>query len=280
MLCTLPQFAQNSGHIEELTVAHQFWHNTTFDLTHGRPDNAFIYVHNGVFLMRFNEGGSMAAQAGELIFVPKGTAYTAVFHGETEDSLLHFQMFSRSGEPLTLYEKPRLLSSGGRFAGNIEKLEKAGDVLPKAHTVSEAFRMSTKMSRTATLHMTACFYEFLDELSLFLLRADEDYRTIEPALRQLEVAPETADDVPSLARLCHVSERTLRRLFLRYTGTNPVQYREKLLLERARLLLREDNRPIGKIAAELGFRDASYFARVFRAYKGVSPTEYRRQAGR
>ena len=47
-----------------------------------------------------------------------------------------------------------------------------------------------------------------------------------------------------------------------------------MLYDAGRQLLLTD-RPVNEIAGESGFVNANYFSRLFRASKGVSPSEYR-----
>jgi transcriptional regulator GlxA family with amidase domain len=52
-----------------------------------------------------------------------------------------------------------------------------------------------------------------------------------------------------------------------------------LRLKRAARLLADSHLSIKEIAPATGFQDANYFARVFRAAYGCSPSEYRRSIG-
>jgi transcriptional regulator GlxA family with amidase domain len=49
-------------------------------------------------------------------------------------------------------------------------------------------------------------------------------------------------------------------------------------LERARDLLWRTGRPLKQVAAAVGFRNEKSFARAFRAWVGVSPGQFRRDA--
>lgn len=56
------------------------------------------------------------------------------------------------------------------------------------------------------------------------------------------------------------------------------QFHNEVRMKKACHLLRSTMQTIGEIAASLGFSDMLYFSRKFRAYTGVSPTDYRKQA--
>jgi AraC-like DNA-binding protein len=71
----------------------------------------------------------------------------------------------------------------------------------------------------------------------------------------------------------------LLRIFRRVFGLTPMQYVIALRLERAKLLLRDTDQAIAKVAARVGIHDAAYFAELFRRHFGIRPSEYR-QAGR
>lgn len=69
----------------------------------------------------------------------------------------------------------------------------------------------------------------------------------------------------------------LLRLFRRVYGLTPIQFVTALRLERAKLLLRDTDQPVGKIAARVGIHDAAYFAETFRRHVGLLPSEFRNQ---
>jgi AraC-like DNA-binding protein len=79
-----------------------------------------------------------------------------------------------------------------------------------------------------------------------------------------------------LADRCAMSYFHFSRTFRRVVG---VTLREYILRERinkaAKLLQSAPGIPVTKVCFEAGFHDLSYFARMFRRYKGVSPSAYR-----
>lgn len=84
--------------------------------------------------------------------------------------------------------------------------------------------------------------------------------------------------VKELAQEAGVNPDYLERLFhaeMRQTITNYIQ---QARLEAACEMLVTGFLRIGKIAAKVGFRRASYFAEVFQAHYGLTPTAYRQQA--
>lgn len=104
-----------------------------------------------------------------------------------------------------------------------------------------------------------------------------------PSLRQprlLAVATYIRDNLAScdLATACKVvgmSERTLRRHFLKAIGMSWEDYRRRARLLKAAALLNDSRLSIGQIAAEVGFESQSAFARAFKDLTGDSPREYR-----
>ncbi len=87
--------------------------------------------------------------------------------------------------------------------------------------------------------------------------------------------PLSTDD---LAHHVGVSRRHLERLFRQHLQTVPSQYYLELRLDRARMLLRTDDKPILQIGLMCGFSSASYFSTAFRNHFGVTPRQERRNA--
>lgn len=78
-----------------------------------------------------------------------------------------------------------------------------------------------------------------------------------------------------IARSAVISENECLRCFRSMIGCTPIQYVKQVRIQKAAELLAETNRKISDIGAECGFKEMSYFARVFREYKGHTPKEYR-----
>jgi AraC-like DNA-binding protein len=81
--------------------------------------------------------------------------------------------------------------------------------------------------------------------------------------------------VEDLASACHVSRRTLERVFLEYTGIPAKQYirivRFRQVLER----LREAGNPesLLRIAYDFGYTDHAHLTNEFKQYAGILPSE-------
>jgi AraC-like DNA-binding protein len=84
-----------------------------------------------------------------------------------------------------------------------------------------------------------------------------------------ELSPE------ALARRAGYSPSHLRELFREELGLSPVRYVNRLRIDRACALLHEDI-PIWRVAELVGFPNANYFSRIFRAEMGTTPIEYKR----
>jgi YesN/AraC family two-component response regulator len=81
-----------------------------------------------------------------------------------------------------------------------------------------------------------------------------------------------------IAAAVGVSEDYLSRIFSRETGVTPWEYLNRYRLQQARRLLRETEKNVTWIAAQVGFEDPAYFSRVFQRSEGCSPREYRTRA--
>ena len=79
--------------------------------------------------------------------------------------------------------------------------------------------------------------------------------------------------IPELARACGLNVLKLKRGFRQLFGTGVygLFQRERMHEARRRLLL--DDVPVGRVAADLGYANASHFAVAFRKQFGIAPKE-------
>ena len=76
------------------------------------------------------------------------------------------------------------------------------------------------------------------------------------------------------AKICRLSLYHFIRRFKKETGLTPLQYKTKIIIEKAMDLLSNTNLNITEISQILGFEDSLYFSRVFKKEMGIAPREY------
>jgi transcriptional regulator GlxA family with amidase domain len=110
-------------------------------------------------------------------------------------------------------------------------------------------------------------------------------RAIEEQNRRLLRARDAMDrsyaeplDIPSLARIAHVSEAHFIRTFRDTFGETPHRYLQRRRVERAMFLLWHTDRSVTEICLDVGFSSLGSFSRTFSAILGESPSDYRKRA--
>lgn len=143
--------------------------------------------------------------------------------------------------------------------------------------VSDETRVATKMSGEVLSSVAASLRKLLQEL---VVRFSGD-----PISRKSQLVNDvclyfekhfaetvTVDD---LCELMATSPSTLFRSFAHVLGITPYRYLESVRIEHARALLLQGV-PIADVAAQTGFAHQSHLTRVFSAYIGLTPTQFKR----
>lgn len=110
------------------------------------------------------------------------------------------------------------------------------------------------------------------------------WQPIEERNRRMLRARDTMDrafaeplDVPTLARVAHVSPAHFSRQFRATFGETPHRYLQRRRVERAMELLRETDSPVTEICFSVGFNSLGTFSRTFHQIIGEPPSAYRRR---
>ncbi|MBL8475185.1 MAG: helix-turn-helix domain-containing protein [Methyloversatilis sp.] len=83
-----------------------------------------------------------------------------------------------------------------------------------------------------------------------------------------------------LAEALHMTPRTLSRHFASAVGMSPIQYVQKLRVERATQLLETGRTSIESVAAQVGYADASMLRKLLRRERGGTPDGIRPRSRR
>jgi AraC-like DNA-binding protein len=73
-----------------------------------------------------------------------------------------------------------------------------------------------------------------------------------------------------------VSASRLNEIFKTATGMTPYQYYIHIKINKASIILEEEDVPVQDVALRLGFDDPYYFSRLFRSKTGIAPSRWRK----
>ncbi|MEO8619650.1 MAG: AraC family transcriptional regulator [bacterium] len=92
----------------------------------------------------------------------------------------------------------------------------------------------------------------------------------------IEASVSEPPSIDALAAVAGVHASHLLRTFRRYHGVTIANYVRKRRIDRARIEVAADKRPLSMIALDAGFADQSHFTKVFRQAFGETPGQYAR----
>lgn len=78
----------------------------------------------------------------------------------------------------------------------------------------------------------------------------------------------------AMSRDLHVSRTSLITVFKQKTGYSPMEYFNRLKIDKAKEYLREEPLSMTEIASALGYSSVHYFSKSFKKMTGMSPSEY------
>lgn len=208
----------------------------------------------------------------------KGTSYTVV---EVSEPLEYYMILYKAS--LIMPCREELL----RMQRASDPFQSAFGFAPHAPfsllaTVEKLYQQWLKNSALDKLHAKALFhqyiYETLQQLSVHKETATSQ-RLLEHAVQFMEENYAQKISLDLLANQLGCNPRQLQRLFKAELQIGPMEYLLRLRLERAKDLLTRMQVPLIQIAEAVGYSDSYYFSRMFKKYSGLSPSQFREQAG-
>ncbi|XID92724.1 helix-turn-helix domain-containing protein [Paenibacillaceae bacterium WGS1546] len=104
--------------------------------------------------------------------------------------------------------------------------------------------------------------------------ADAD-QVVKRALQFLALHYAQPISISRMASMLGYHRTHLCKLFKQATGASPMQYLLQIRMQRAEMLLASPM-SVEQVASSVGYADALYFSKKFRAWSGRSPSEYRK----
>ncbi len=235
-----------------------------------RPWASVTYMTGGCWRVEREGQDVFHLQSGQACCTPAGVRSRTVMATDevARACWAHFNIFwCDYVDLLSFFEMPPVFSG--------EVAVQLGDILAKLAeppTDDEPFspllrRKALEFELAATL-IEAATPRYRSEFRL------EQIQRIMPVLRAIGDDLAAGHTRESLAKIAHLSPSHFAAVFKQAMGMTPIDYIVKLRMQHARQLLLHGALSVERIAADLGYQDAFYFSRLFKAHCGLSPKKY------
>ncbi len=235
----------------------------------GRSDYHLLYLVDGTMYFEF-DGKRVDLGAGNLVlFRPNEPQVYGSYDGDTVS--YYWSYFSG-----TCVEE--VLRDCGFDSGNHFFIDVDGGICKALNMIIKEYTYGEYCHITKCNSLFIMLFAEMARLTDHAVKVSERYDVLLPALKAMEQNYRVWYKNEEYARMCGISKYHFIHLFTACKGCSPSKYKSELLMQKARELVGISELPMGEIAEMLGFEDALYFSKKFKAYYGVSPSQYRKQA--
>lgn len=222
-----------------------------------RSKHAFIYTVSGMMKNTFlkEDNREIDVKAGELIFIPKNCDYIGTyFEKDTEIKIVQFDIVGETLPP---------------YLYGPQKID-----FPEAAKQIDAFLEPLKMNETShPFYYLSRIYELLWLIDVSYSKIPSKYKKLQLALSEMAEHYNRNEKIAYYASLCDMSEVNFRRLFHEYTRQSPIEYRNDIRLNNAKIKLQSGMYNVSEAAEASGFTNLSFFTRLYKKKFGYTPKE-------
>lgn len=236
-----------------LSAAKALWNNggyeSRFSTDSGRRCDLLYYMISGDRDYYIDDELLLTLHAGEAIFIPTGARYYSEVQKGASSEGIYIDFRLKNDEGQVLITDSFYVINDNRLQRRFESVvENRSDRL---RVKAEIFRLLSEFSSNAAA----------DGLS-----ANE--QAVRNVMLEIDRHPERPVDVAGYARECCLSETGFRKIFKKCSdGLSPLEYRNRMRMERADELIRSGGFTVAQISDLLGFYDTAHFYRTYRAYR-------------
>lgn len=232
-----------------------------------KPSHTLLWFKNCRAKITDSNGEVLIAEKNQVAFMSKGIEYTVEFFDTApnqDDSIVfHFQLKNMDNEEITPTFSPQICIK------NVDTT--------MAYLIESAAEEFNKNIVCIPI-ITSVIYQMLG-----LACQRQRKRVVSHKFKYIQEGIELMENnsdktLNEIAQICGVSEGYFRKLFREYSGENPIEFRQKHRIEKAKQLLLLDTHSIGEIAEELNFSDIYHFSKTFKKITGLSPQNYIKQS--
>lgn len=256
--------------MKEQIVCHQQGKDGMHKTWHSSEEHLFMYIHAG-------QGSFVCAQSvfpleeGVLLFIGAG-----VYHYTVTEVPARYDRSKLTLDPNRL----QILSSALSKPAFEDKSVIYAKIPPEQRpAVEEIFCRGTQGKGPWELGFMAAALELVSYLQAY--EAGSAAGAEGRMARAIRFINEHISEDLDIQKICdeiNVSKYHFCRQFKAHTGMTVMAYLLKTRIVLAAEELKKTDLPVSEISENLGFSSLSYFCRVFKQERGVTPLQYRKQA--
>lgn len=235
------------------------------------PFSKFYYITDGECEINI-EGKCYRGEKGRWFFIPSQTrhSFSHISKNYVTKYWIHFEMKAADERLINSLKLPVYVD-----------VKKDENIVTDFETI---FTLEKEGSLSSSLHLKARILDLFSEyLSLSnitsISMSEEDDKNFHKMLTYLNDKLSEKLSIEELSEFMHVHPNYFIRLFKKKMGITPLQYMNRVRIERAKSLLENTILPISDIMLQIGFHDLSAFSKFFKHYSGYSPKSFRRTFG-
>ncbi len=154
---------------------------------------------------------------------------------------------------------------------------------PLGVIVSGIFEALSKKSESFKLEVFSLLYKmfamfYKNGITVRTAKNPHNLQQNRTVIRQLEwIENHFAEPITleQLSKISGLSPKYLCRFFKEHTGQTPIEYINNIRINNACHELRHLNRTVTEAAYNSGFNNLSYFTKVFKSFKGITPNQFK-----
>ena len=232
-----------------------------------KPSHTLLWFKNCRAKITDSNGKTIFAEKNQVAFMSKGIEYTVEFFdtapNQDDSVVFHFQLKNINNEEITPSLSPQIciknVDTSMAFFIELAAEEFNKNIVCIPIITSVIYQMLGLACQRQRKRVVSHKFKYIQE-GIELMENNSD---------------KTLNEI---AQICGVSEGYFRKLFREYSGENPIEFRQKHRIEKAKQLLLLDTHSIGEIAEELNFSDIYHFSKTFKKITGLSPQNYIKQS--
>ena len=273
-IVTFEELYTKEFNVHVFNAAKQNWsiQNRFSCMNSPKTNDMFLLLNGCVGEYTTSDGQVLMAPKKSIVYAPYNSKYEFRCLDVDEDTfstiIINFNLFDEYGEGFSLGDKVQIMDDL-----NFDRFETMFSLMVEVSSQNIRFPSALR----------ANFYKIVTEFCRHFHKQNifsTQYQIISNGILYLEESEDLNLSIREIANLCNVSEVYFSKLFKRYSGVTPAQFKINKKLEKAKQYLAFENMTIKETCNALGFNEVAYFCRIFKEKTGITPGEYMKKHNR